>query len=589
MKILLPIGLVVGALAVVTVLFLARPKAEKHAVTIKEPLVSVTTVGGQSIKIPVFTRGTVTPGTEIPLVSEVSGPVTFVSENFARGGFFKKGEILIKVDPVEYEVTLKKADATVAQALQLLEQANAEKRVRSAVKGVTNELGRFEYQYDQAKAQYDAARAELEAVNLQKKKTIIYAPFDGRVRVGSVNPGQYLRPGIQLGLIYAVNAAEVRLPLSDSQLALVNVPFRFGTDGTDGPTVTLVGDYGGKKFYWQGQVVRAESGVDEFNRLLYVIAQIPDPYAIDVAQPDRPPLTAGNFVEATIDGRFYENIFLVPRRALRSGSMVWTVDADSRLKRKQVDILYKGKDVVYVKGGLTNGDNVVLSQLDVAVDGMKVRSSIAPKQLNEETGAAKNLLNDGLENSGSMFQPKPGDAPKTADQTKASDNAKDAQTQANAAQDALKKNIDKAKQAWDNASPLEKKAAVDQAKQAINRLADQVKAPAKSAAAANTPQPQPASPQSTGAPSGAQTTVSQSAAVQQAKQALSPLADMINATEAQMKDPVQAAKTAPVVSASAGESAGAKADNAAIAPAAAPKGYITIPVNAPKTMSEAAQ
>ena len=153
----------------------------------------------------------------------------------------------------------------------------------------------------------------------------------------------------------------------------------------------------------------------------------------------------------------------------------------------------------------------------------------------------------------------------------------------------MKKNIDKAKQAWDNASPLEKKAAVDQAKQAINRLADQVKAPAKSAAAANTPQPQPASPQSTGAPSGAQTTVSQSAAVQQAKQALSPLADMINATEAQMKDPVQAAKTAPVVSASAGESAGAKADNAAIAPAAAPKGYITIPVNAPKTMSEAAQ
>ncbi len=555
MKILLPIALVVGALAVVAVLFFTRPKAERHTVAIKEPMVSVTTVNAQNIKIPVFTRGTVTPGTEIPLVSEVSGPVSYVSENFARGGFFKKGEVLIKVDPVEYEVTLKKASAAVAQALQMLEQASAERKVRSAVKGMTSELGRFEYQYQQAKAQHDAARAELEAVNLQKRKTIMVAPFDGRVRIGSVNPGQYLRPGVQLGMIYAVNAAEVRLPLSDNQLALVDVPFRFGTDGSDGPTVTLVGDYGGKKYYWQGQVVRAESGVDEFNRLLYVIAQIPDPYAIDVAQPNRPPLTAGNFVEAQIDGRHFENIFVVPRQALRQGAQVWTVNSENRLKRKPVEILYKGKDVVYVKGGLESGDNIVLSQLDIAVDGMKVRSANTPLEFKQENINPNNLLNEGIENSGAMFQPKPGDALP----------AKTAQA-ASQLQDDLKAKLDKANQAWKDASPIEKAQAVNQAKQTLTKLTEQI----KTAPAASQPA-QPASPPVA------------STASEQAKQAISPLADLINQTEAQMNASVQAAKTAPVETSSSGVSA------ANGAPKPAPKGYITIPVSAPKTMSEATQ
>lgn len=552
MKILLPLALVMGALAVVAILFFTRPQAERHSVAIKEPLVSVTTVSGQSLKIPVFTRGTVTPGTEIPLVSEVSGPITYVSDNFARGGFFKKGEVLIKVDPVEYEVTLKKADAAVAQALQLVKQAEAEQRVRKAVKSMTSELGRFEYQFQQAKAQYAAARAELEAVNMQKRKTVMIAPFDGRVRIGSVNPGQYLRPGVQLGLIYAVNAAEVRLPLSDNQLALVDVPFRFASEAADGPTVTLVGDYGGRKFYWQGQVVRAESGVDEFNRLLYVIAQIPDPYAIDIAQPDRPPLTAGNFVEAQIDGKHYDRIFVVPRSALRQGAQVWTVNEENRLQRKPIEILYKGKDVVYVKGGLADGDNVVLSQLDIAVEGMKVRSANTPLQFNQENINPNNLLNDGVENSGAMFQPKDQDANVTAAKANKQSHPETPVADKNNAaklQENVKKNLEVAKKAWGEASVAEKADAISQAKQALSQVAAQIKNPEKAT--------QPPS----------------------ASQPVSALADLINQTEIQMKateSPV-AATSRPATSASATTTA------------PTPKGFITIPVSAPKVMTEAAQ
>lgn len=117
--------------------------------------------------------------------------------------------------------------------------------------------------------------------------------------------------------------------------------------------------------------------MDEFNRLLNVYARIEDPFAADPAQPGRPPLTLGTFVEAEIEGRSFDNVFVVPRRAFRNGSQLWIVTADSRLQRKDVDVLYKGRDFIYVKEGLAEGDQVVLSHLNTAVDGLVVRAQTA--------------------------------------------------------------------------------------------------------------------------------------------------------------------------------------------------------------------
>ncbi|OUR88234.1 hypothetical protein A9Q81_24505 [Gammaproteobacteria bacterium 42_54_T18] len=379
LKVVLPILVIIGALVVSALLFLSRPKVERHPVEIKQPLVSVTPVYSKALSIPVSTRGTVTPGTEILLTSEVSGQVLSVSNHFANGGFFKKGETLIKVDDIEYQVNISRAKANVSKAKQAELQAKAEFKARSRVKGVKrDDYASGKAQWDQAKSSLQAARAELESAQLQKKRTIVKAPFDGRVRAKSVDVGQYIRPGAQLGTIYAVDVAEVRLPLSDRQLGLVDVPLRYREAAeTEGTPVVLKGQYGGKSYEWMGRIVRAEGGLDEKNRLLYVVAQIEDPYARDVNQPDRPPLSAGTFVEAQIAGRYHQGVFTVPRRALRNGNQLWLVDADKRLFRRQVDVMYKGKNEIYVNGGLNNGEQVVLSQLDIAVEGMQVRTKLA--------------------------------------------------------------------------------------------------------------------------------------------------------------------------------------------------------------------
>lgn len=391
LKIVLPIAALLAAAAGYYLYVVKAPSTEPEASVIPPPLVSVAPAKSGAMDVPVFTRGTVMPGTQMQLIAEVNGQVLEVNPNFTKGGFFHKGELLLRVDTREYDITIKKASAQQAQAYQLYLQAKAEHKARSRIK-TGSQLASFETQYRQAEAQYLAAKAELEAIKMQRERAVLRAPFDGRVLTSGVNVGQYLRLGQQLGLIYSVDVAEVRLPLSDRFLNLVDIPGRTSNaDPASLPDVTFTEQYAGKTYTWKGKIVRAEGSVDERNRLLYLVAEVSDPYGADPAQPGRPELVVGSFVEARIDGHHYDHIIPVPRRALRHGNRVWIVSQDGRLQKRDIEVLYKAQDIAYVTAGLQDGDQIVLSQLDVAVEGMRVRiQQDGSYQQQEETPAGPN-------------------------------------------------------------------------------------------------------------------------------------------------------------------------------------------------------
>lgn len=394
LKIGLPVVAVVAALAFYFFHFASQPQVAPQKAEVRIPLVNIAPARAQSMNIPLFTRGTVTPSTQIHLVSEVSGQIVEISPNFSAGGFFKRGEILVRVDTLEYDVMIKRGEAAKAQAYQTFLQAKAERKARSMGRSVQgNTLASFEVQVRQAEAHYLATSSELDAMKKQRERTTIRAPFDGRVLTAGLNIGQFLRPGAQMGVIYAVDVAEVRLPLSDRQLGLVDVPGRMSDQETLAmPEVLFTEEFAGKTFTWKGQVVRTEGGVDERNRLLYVVAHVPDPYGIDARQPGRPELVAGSFVEAKIAGRKFERVFAIPRKALRNGNEVWVVTDDSRLSKREIGILHKEKDTVYINTGIDDGEQVVLNQLDIAVEGMRVRTQLQdnPDQVESEVVAGDN-------------------------------------------------------------------------------------------------------------------------------------------------------------------------------------------------------
>lgn len=394
-KIGLPVAAVLAAFAVYYFYFARQSQVQGPKAEVRVPLVNIAPARAESMNIPLHTRGTVTPSTQIHLVSEVSGQIIEISPNFSAGGFFKRGELLVRVNTLEYDVMIKRADAAKAQAYQAYLQAKAERKARSiGYAQQENTLANFEMQERQAQAHYNAASAELEAVKKQRERTTVRAPFDGRVLTAMLNIGQVLRPGTQMGVIYAVDVAEVRLPLSDRQLGLVNVPGRLsGEEAAELPEVLFTEEFAGKTFTWKGQVVRTEGGVDERNRLLYVVAHVPDPYGIDLTQPGRPELVAGSFVEAKIAGRKFERVFAIPRKALRNGNEVWVVSDDSRLSKREVGILHKEKDTAYISTGIDDGEQVVLNQMDIAVEGMRVRT-----QLQENPNETASEVVTGAEN-----------------------------------------------------------------------------------------------------------------------------------------------------------------------------------------------
>ena len=372
LKIVMPIGILMAVIG--TYKFIQSINHPEHhdSVALPAPMVAVTTAKGEDMNVPVYTRGTVMPGNQVQLLAEVNGPVVEVSPNFTKGGFFRKGEVLFRVDPQEYDITIKKAQAQQAQAYQYYLQAKAEYQARSRLK-TSNQLASFESQYRQAEAAWLAAKADLEAVRIQRNHAVVRAPFDGRVLNSAVNLGQYLRLGQQLGLIYSVDVAEIRLPLSDRFLSLVDVPGRqVGDEVIQLPEVIFSENYSGKTYTWKGQVVRAEGSVDEHTRLLYLVAEVSDPYGADPQQPGRPELVVGSFVEARIAGQRHERIFPIPRQSLHHGNQVWVVN-NQRLEKRDIDVLYKAGDLAYVTSGLNEGEQLVVSPLDVAVDGMTVR------------------------------------------------------------------------------------------------------------------------------------------------------------------------------------------------------------------------
>lgn len=376
LKFLVPVAFLAMAVAVLVLLYATRPKAERQAAEERLASVLVSPVEPQSLRIPVFTRGLVLPDSDLPVVSETSGPVTYISPNFVAGGYFRKGEVLLRVDDIETRLMIKKAEAVLAQATQALAQASAEARSMQSNPGA--EIVRHHDQ--QARFQYEAAKADLAHLRQQQAKAELVAPFDGRVQSQTVNMGAYLKPGVPLGRIFAVNMAGVRLPLSNEQAALVDLAStRLGLS-SEGPKATFYLNHDGTRYHWSGMVLGTEASVDEFNRQLYVVAKIMDPFSDDPAQPGRPPLTLGTFVDVEIEGREFEDVYAVQRRAFLNGSQLWIVDDKDRLQRREVDILYKGRDVIYVTKGLNAGDQVVLSHLKTAVDGLPVRPQLQSEQ-----------------------------------------------------------------------------------------------------------------------------------------------------------------------------------------------------------------
>jgi RND family efflux transporter MFP subunit len=377
-KILLPALVVLTGLLVSYLLLVGKPAPRPEApVVATAPLVDVLAVKPADRVLTVTTQGSVRPRREINIVSQVGGLVEAVDAHFAAGSFFDAGIELIKVEDADYQFALVRAEARVADAAQLV--AMEKGRVRQAARewrdlgnDEANQLFLRKPQLAGAEATLRAAEADLGQARLNLSRTSISTPFNGRISEKYVDVGQYITPGTPIAKVYDTDVVEVRLPLTDRQVALLELPlnFREYSQRGSGAAVTLRARFADREWEWSGRIVRTDASIDVDSRVVYAVVEVKNPFQTDDAL-GRPPLAIGLFVEAEIQGRELQQVVNLPRNALRNDGSVLLVDDADRLQAREVRVLKSNPAQVWVQG-LHLNERVVVSRPALAVAGMLV-------------------------------------------------------------------------------------------------------------------------------------------------------------------------------------------------------------------------
>lgn len=376
---------IIGGLTAFAIVRFPPQTDQQEEETVKPPSVHVLPVTSMRLRMDVHSQGRVRAQTEIDMVAGVSGNITKISPAFVSGGTFKKGDLLVTVDPAEYDLRVAQAQARVMEAQYQLtrEEAEAEQareEWQQLGQGDPNPLNLRIPQLREKKAKLAAEQEELKNARLLRQRTDIRAPFNGRVRSKEVGLGQYISSGAILGRIYSTDLAEIRLPVSTRELAFIDLPGLSGQAGAAKKIpVTLTANYHGQQQTWLGHIVRSEDVIDEQTGMTMLVAQVPDPFGLNAgksrsSRSESAPLNlpVGLFVEARIEGRWFDDLIVLPASALLKDSLVAVIDQDYRLRLRTVDIFRREQGQVIIRTGLNTGEHVLVSGLHHPVEGMQV-------------------------------------------------------------------------------------------------------------------------------------------------------------------------------------------------------------------------
>lgn len=371
----LPVFVIAGAIGANIAMSALKPEPEEKEEVIRAVPVLTSVAAREDVTLTVSAQGEVQPRTQIYIVPQVSGKITYMSPSFIEGGRFKKGDLLVRVDPAEYELRVTQAKANVAQAQTVLTREASESDI---ARKDWDDLGNGQAatpltlrapQMAEAAANLEGAKAMLGEAELQLSRTALQAPFTGRVTLRDVDAGEYVTTGTKIGQVYSVAVMDVRLPLTNADLAQAGLTLGFlAGANTPGIPVDLSANVAGQHHAWSGEIVRTDSGFDPKTRVLFAYVEVKD-----VRSPKTGTLLApGLFVNAEVEGQSLTDTIVIPRSGLRGKNEVFIANADKTLSIKTVEVVSSDRVRAVLRSGINAGDVVITSPIRGAADGMKI-------------------------------------------------------------------------------------------------------------------------------------------------------------------------------------------------------------------------
>ncbi|MBN1806281.1 MAG: efflux RND transporter periplasmic adaptor subunit [Sedimentisphaerales bacterium] len=372
--------IIVGILIAVVFVTMKKPP-QRQEQTVLAPLVKVERLELRDIQMIIRGYGTVNPKLEVEIVPQVSGKVLWVNPQFKAGGFIRKSELMFTIDPRDYELAVRQANALVAEAQVMLDLEKAEAKIAREEwrqlhpnEEPDSPLVFHEPQILQAEARLKSAEAGLATAELNLERTQLSLPVDAMIMSERIDLGQYVMTGQSVGSAYGIESMEIEVPLEDKELAWFSIPENTvlvdgSGDHVKGAVARVQADFAGKSNVWQGSVVRTTGQIDKMSRLISVVVEVSDPFKDSGS---RPPLLPGMFVEVLIEGRVLKNAVAIPRDAMHNNNEVWVVK-DDQLDVQPLEIVRADRDFAYAGSGLEDGDMIIISSLDAVTKDMKVR------------------------------------------------------------------------------------------------------------------------------------------------------------------------------------------------------------------------
>ncbi|CAH7355044.1 HlyD family secretion protein [Vibrio sp. 070316B] len=370
--------------------------------------------------------GKVVPKVEWKAIAEVTGQIVYRHPALEKGQVIPAGTVVLKVDPLDYELKLIQAEADLKSSQTSLAKLNQEEdnlnqtlkieKNRLVIsnkelqrkqdlrkKGLTSQSDvdlQQQSTLSQQKLVLDIAnqialmpdeKRVAEAVikvNVSKvkeaqrslDKTTITLPRAMRIAQVYIEQNQVVNIQQEMFIAHGINVMEVEAQLSIHDMQTLASSFnQFPRDAAGIPNpyeapikASIQLNSGNLNLSWPAKVARISETVDENQATAGIILEIAQDYS--QLQPDSAtPLVNGMFVKAEIEG--IANLsWVVPERALH-GDKVYLMDDNQRLQVVDVEVLYRRDNQVVVSGELQTGDKLVLNDVLPAIEGMLLKES----------------------------------------------------------------------------------------------------------------------------------------------------------------------------------------------------------------------
>jgi len=381
-RITVPIAIIVVATLAARRMLADRVQPPRRPFVPDIPTVDARPAERQSFTITVRTQGLVRALEHSQISSEVAGRVVWISPEALEGAFIAPGTPLLRLDDRDYRQALILAESEVAAARarsqeEILRAEQAAKDwARMSNEAPASPFTLREPQREAAEAALAAAAARLELARINLQRTEVVIPYPARIVQRMAGLGQMAAPGTPLFAIYRTDVVEIPLPLSSDQRSHLHLPLSQQDLADPPPAHVEIQWDGGVR---TGLITRVSARIDEASQQLFAIAEIKNPF---VTLGGGAVLQPGQFVRATIKGKPLENVWVIPRIALREDSSILLIDRDSRLLRHPVTLMYEDGESVITSDDLPEGAQICLSPVPYAVNGAKVSVAGAPSDEN---------------------------------------------------------------------------------------------------------------------------------------------------------------------------------------------------------------